>query len=189
MKVSQFGFLVAIALITFLFSCEKDQSLTPNPSFNETPSNSNNSNGGGTSDQFMKATVDGQSITFPICEADTFGFFGSEFELNGEFPPFSPEPFSNHRFSFEIYDPAYVIKADTTYSLDSNAYITAIYENNLFSLEDSTVFFSKTGQIRFTVATPSGYEGTFNFTARNATDTRTVTITNGSFKAVIDPDK
>jgi hypothetical protein len=180
-------FALAITSMTaFFYACEDDE-LTPNPLFTgEAPQNGG---GGGNSNQFMIATIDGKTINFPISEVDTFGFFGSEWELNGEFGFFSPNPDAGKRFEFEIYEEDWVVKEDTTYFFGAGDYIHAIYTSNTFVIDDSVVFFADTGQIRFTVAKPSGYEGTFSFTATSADDSRTVNITNGSFKAVIDQDQ
>lgn len=184
--------LSAIALITAFYACQDEESLTPNPSFTgEVPEKGGNGGQGGNanSDQYMIATIENQTVNFPISEVDTFGFFGSEWELNGEFDLFSLDPNARKRFSFEIYEDDWVVKEDTTYMLDSsNSYIYATYSSNSLSIDDSSLYFSDGGQIRFTLATPSGYEGTFNFTATNADDSRTISITNGRFKAVIDQD-
>jgi len=167
MKYKNYILLLAV-VSTALFSCKDDEEeVVP------------------VKNQYMLATINGTPTEFPKCDADTFGYFVTEFEITGYYNYFAPSPIIKNSIILNIYEEEYSLKADTIYSLDSNSLIQGYYQSDLNSFEDSSVYYSTNGQLKFTKAGPDGYEGTFSFDASRPDNSKSVSIKNGSFKAIL----
>lgn len=163
--------ILTLSIISILFfSCEKEDDdpidiTTPTPTY------------------FMSASIGGVPTTYPKCQVDTFQFFANgDFNLSGYYNFLALTPIIKTTLDFDVYDPNFVVKKDTTYSLADNALFTARYTSDLNNFDDSSVYYSNGGQIRFTQIGPEIYEGTFNLIVTRSDNSKSISISNGSFK-------
>jgi hypothetical protein len=167
MKYKNYILLLAV-VSTSLFACkDDDEEIEP------------------VKNQYMLATINGTPTEFPKCDADTFGYFGTEFEISGYYNLFALQPAVKSELELIVYQSDYTIKTDTFYSLDSASMIQGYYTSDFNGYTDTSVYYSTSGQVKFTKAGVNGYEGTFNFKATRANNSKTISINNGVFKAIL----
>ncbi len=164
------NFLLLAIVSTLFFSCEDDDD-TVEPSTPEAT-------------YFMKATIDGKLTNYPKCDLDTFGYFGNgAIDLSGYYNYFALTPLIKTSIDFDVYDLDFILKKDTSYSLDGNSPFYATYVSDFNSLDDTSLYYSTNGQIRFSKIGPDVFEGTFSFNALRSDSTRNISVSNGSFSA------
>lgn len=174
MKLNRLFILIAVFSFT-LFSCEKNNELTPNPAFDPEATNTNSgNNGGGTIvSQGLAGNFGGTSVTINDCffEIDTMVNITSIEARSID---------SSKTVNFVINE---VVTSPKTYT-PSDALTTLSYDFDATDDSTNTEYIAIDGSLKITSVSGDEIKGTFSFNAVAINDfTKTESVTGGSFTA------
>lgn len=180
MKFNHFFILTAVFSLTLL-SCEKNNELTPNPTFDPeaTNTNSGNNNGGGNGggtivNQGLAGNFGGTSVTINDCF----------FEVDSMFNKTSIEARSidsSKTVNFVITE---IVTKPKTYR-PSDPLTIISYDFDATDTTTDSEYFAYEGELTFTLVGADELKATFFLEAVNLEDTtQRQTVTGGSFTAV-----